>query len=92
MNKTSLLILLLISGCATQWKHETASELDFNKDHFECAIESERAYSVRTAPARGSSGYDRDYQRGEDVGNNIVRNLNISRYYNMCMNARGYTK
>ncbi len=84
--------MLLISGCASQWSHQTATQTDFNKDHFECATEAERNYPTSATPSRGASAYDQDYQRGEAVGNSIVRNLNVGRYYSMCMNARGYTK
>lgn len=105
--KISLLICAaLLAGCAT-WKHPSATEADFNRDRYQCQMETASAYPTTQTPT--GSGYRTPGQVNCTTYGNQTNCTTMPGTYvppptsdgnalprafafDSCMRARGYTK
>lgn len=101
----ALSLAIVLTGCA-QWHHPTATQADFNRDRYQCDIETAHAYPVAMTPL--TPGYQAPTQvtcmnTGFGMTNctsqpgvavaPVMQDMNANpriSAFNSCMYARGY--
>lgn len=88
-----VLILVVLSGCATKWTHSSNTENDFYVDRAQCNQEANNnnpvmtpAYDPRLTPLQQSQ--QSMYNGGAQMG----RAFGLAGSFNNCMMAKGYRK
>lgn len=75
------LMILVISGCASVWTHENASDSEIKSAYSEC-VEEGRLNLMPKSP----ESYGKQQSSGEAIGEAIY----IYRYASDCMKKKGY--
>lgn len=106
MRMIALVVVVALSGCAN-WKHPTATQQDFNRDSYQCQMETASVYQPNQTAM--SSGYRGPAQTNcSTYGNQtnctttpgvyvppVTQDTNAlprAMAFNSCMQARGYYK
>ena len=89
MNKLPLLVIALLSGCATPqvWYRDNTTQADFDRDKNKCIYEANLAtagYS-QGQTARTNSG-----AAAQGFGEGIAISMRQNELYGLCMTAAGY--
>tara|TARA_R110000868_G_scaffold238969_2_gene493477 strand:- start:376 stop:675 length:300 start_codon:yes stop_codon:yes gene_type:complete len=89
----SVLMMLVLSGCASKWGHSTNSENDFYRDQAQCNQEAQSSNPVTTLPFDPRlNDFDRARQGMYNGGAQMGRAFGLAAAFNNCMMARGYRK
>ena len=89
----SVLMMLVLVGCATKWGHPTNSENDFYSDQAQCnqvAQSNNPDTSLSFDPRL--QGFDRARQDMYNGGAQMGRAIGLATVFNNCMMAKGYRK
>ena len=88
-----VLLLVVISGCATKWTHSSNTESDFYVDRAQCNQEANNNNPLTTQAYDPTlTAFQRSDQAIYNGGAQLGRAFGIKASFSNCMMAKGYSK